>query len=93
MHPFSHTRVRSINPRIPLRYHVYVCVSVCGMESAWGNQSRDREFFEFHGTKKQKSPLQIYCSERTTHRATATNACQVEVDIDLLAAQPVVTVK
>lgn len=44
--------------------------------------------------KEKKSPLQIYCSERATHRAaTTTNACQVEVDIDLLAAQPVVTVQ
>lgn len=50
-------------------------------------------FSNFTKPKKQKSPLQIYCSERATHRAATTNACQVEVDIDLLAAQPVVTVK
>lgn len=94
MHPFSHTRVRSINPRIPLRYDVYVCVWVFVEWNLRGKtKNRDREFFEFHETKKQKSPLQIYCSERATLRAATTNACQVEVDIDLLAAQPVVTVK
>lgn len=60
-------------------------------------KARDREFFEFHETKKQRKKVHyksiVARESDTPRRNNNEHMPQVEVDIDLLAAQPVVTVQ